>query len=1157
MSSTVRRVAFAACVTLAAVVSAFGAPVAGGATDPDLGGEWHLDALISGSPATTPDSSGKGHDLSATSGLIGVAGHFGGAFDFSHGGTLRTTAQASLEPQRITVMAWVKSSGSPGTSKYVVNQGSNAGCTASSYALESNYGGLVFFVWDGNGFVSKSPDAGTGIWDGQWHAVAGTYDGSTVRLYVDGQEVGSGNAAPPTINYTLGGSTDFTVGTASCSDGYHYPGAIDEVRVYDRTLSASEVAQLQNAPGPEPPELNGGGGTGGGGTGGGSGGGPSGPVARVTTGASGVIRGASWFNGAASLVSGGGPAQDYSWDLNGQGKYTWDCGQTSAMSVAFNHYGTHTIGLQVTDASGRVATVQQQVTVARAVGPLPRVTTFDCENPGANNQPDSAGCVKSFGFGVIDVNSRGGPSDCFQITSRVKSAVLRVQPGFSARVAAKLSRFLDYTAQVGGPVALNGLYLPLPEAVMSTYDSGLQTISARPVAVRIGPFSTDQVNVTRSVAPNAQGVVHLFDVNLSGKVPLLGGLPLGAGVSVDLMKAESLTTLHAKLPLAFTLGDGNPAQGDVTLISDNVNGLRFDGAKLGPIDTFLGPVFVENLGFGFRQSDNSWEGSATVTLPGSPLKLNAAPPPPDLGFGLKQGQFDHAGLDLIFVPPSQPELFPGIAVTHIGGAFGLNPTRFTGTAGISAGQLVSVDGDLFVAFATSAQTYTLPSDPGPQLAPLAGRTLDAFTVAVGGTVSLKIPVLGLKIPMANAYVLYEYPDYVELAGGFKFDVSFLSVDGGVKGFVAPSAGGFNLEGGVKACLHNIKVGPVDLNFVCANVGAIVSSKGIGFCGTVPVPFPVVGVLPVAVGAGYRWGAAFPDLRVFTCDYSDYRESSPHAARAAAAQSVTLAAGRPSAMVRLIGRDRAPDVVITGPDNRQISTAQPPADQNVVVVHDDANHETLIALRRPAAGRWTVAPDPGTTPILSVASAEGLPTLKVSARVIGRGARRTLRYALRGASGRHVTFSERGGHAGRLLGAARGASGSISFAPSAGASELREIVAIVEDHGAPAYSLVVARFRSPAPVRLARPAGLRARRTGAAARLTWRPVRGAARYAITISTSGGRRFLVVTRRPGARVRLTSASARTTISVAALAADGARGPVARVLVPGDGRRRPAAR
>ena len=34
------------------------------------------------------------------------------------------------------------------------------------------------------------------VWDGKWHHVAGTFDGSTVRLYVDGVQVGTGTPAP-------------------------------------------------------------------------------------------------------------------------------------------------------------------------------------------------------------------------------------------------------------------------------------------------------------------------------------------------------------------------------------------------------------------------------------------------------------------------------------------------------------------------------------------------------------------------------------------------------------------------------------------------------------------------------------------------------------------------------------------------------------------------------------------------------------------------------------------------------------------------------------------------------------------------------------------------------------------------------------------------
>ncbi len=47
----------------------------------------------------------------------------------------------------------------------------------------SSNGGLSYNI---------SPDAGTNIWDGNWHSVVGTFNGSEVDLYVDGKEVGSG-----------------------------------------------------------------------------------------------------------------------------------------------------------------------------------------------------------------------------------------------------------------------------------------------------------------------------------------------------------------------------------------------------------------------------------------------------------------------------------------------------------------------------------------------------------------------------------------------------------------------------------------------------------------------------------------------------------------------------------------------------------------------------------------------------------------------------------------------------------------------------------------------------------------------------------------------------------------------------------------------------
>jgi hypothetical protein len=67
--------------------------------------------------------------------------------------------------------------------------------------------------------------------------VAGTYDGSAVRLYVDGAEIGS-TATTIGIGYSLPTTNDFFVGAYRGSCNLHFNGLIDEVRV---TPTASTV----------------------------------------------------------------------------------------------------------------------------------------------------------------------------------------------------------------------------------------------------------------------------------------------------------------------------------------------------------------------------------------------------------------------------------------------------------------------------------------------------------------------------------------------------------------------------------------------------------------------------------------------------------------------------------------------------------------------------------------------------------------------------------------------------------------------------------------------------------------------------------------------------------------------------------------------------
>jgi Concanavalin A-like lectin/glucanases superfamily len=69
------------------------------------------------------------------------------------------------------------------------------------------------------------------VWDGAWHHVIGSYDGSEVRLWIDGSQVGNGTATGLSIAYGVG-SKGVYIGSyrGSCDLGFF--GAIDDVRVW-------------------------------------------------------------------------------------------------------------------------------------------------------------------------------------------------------------------------------------------------------------------------------------------------------------------------------------------------------------------------------------------------------------------------------------------------------------------------------------------------------------------------------------------------------------------------------------------------------------------------------------------------------------------------------------------------------------------------------------------------------------------------------------------------------------------------------------------------------------------------------------------------------------------------------------------------------------
>jgi hypothetical protein len=228
-----------------ATIAVMGIASASASADTGVVGLWHLNE---NGGLLASDSSGLANNGTLSGEVSWVPGVSGSGLSFddtsgTNDGSVDVAASSSLEPANITVQAWVRRTGSPGNFKYIVDNG-YSGCIAGSYGLYSGpNGGMVFYVsapGSGGPNYAQSPDAGTGVWDGNWHLITGTYDGSLLRLYVDGTEVGSGTPWTQPIGYGLT-NNDLFFGSYMGCKGLDYPGAVDEIEIWNRALSSDEV----------------------------------------------------------------------------------------------------------------------------------------------------------------------------------------------------------------------------------------------------------------------------------------------------------------------------------------------------------------------------------------------------------------------------------------------------------------------------------------------------------------------------------------------------------------------------------------------------------------------------------------------------------------------------------------------------------------------------------------------------------------------------------------------------------------------------------------------------------------------------------------------------------------------------------------------------
>lgn len=185
------------------------------------------------------DVTGNGHDGKFAGAPKWVDGKFGTALEFDGEEdhvVVADDAALAIE-ENITFMAWF----SPGdvlTSRRLMVK-NNSIFVIFDFG---NKDSIDFLVKPDNTFAEST----TTDWKvGEWYHFAGTFDGKMMKVYVNGKLEGEAAnnvpIAPSDLELWIGGDdfgrpTDF------------FPGTIDEVRLYEKTLTEAEIQKVMETP---------------------------------------------------------------------------------------------------------------------------------------------------------------------------------------------------------------------------------------------------------------------------------------------------------------------------------------------------------------------------------------------------------------------------------------------------------------------------------------------------------------------------------------------------------------------------------------------------------------------------------------------------------------------------------------------------------------------------------------------------------------------------------------------------------------------------------------------------------------------------------------------------------------------------------------------
>lgn len=441
------------------------------------------------------------------------------------------TRDSLLAPAEFSVEAWIRTSTTRGG--WIVGFGDRKDGVSKPEFTDrllsmDDQGRVRFGVNNG---AKRSIASGTGLNDNRWHHIVGTLGPTGMRLYVDGSAVASNSAVTSALagqgHWRIGGDTLAGWGSRPSSD--YFAGAIDDIAVYHRQLSATEIAAHAAA------------------ASGGSGGpGPANqpPGAAFTSTVAGMtvtVDGSGSSDPDGSVVS-------YQWEF-GDGAKASGAKQSHTYAAA----GTYSVALTVTDNAGATDRATRSVTVGGGVPPAGVLAS------------DTFSRSITGGWGTADVGGTWSVAGGAANFSVAQGWGLARVPGAGRSVAA----YLDAVSALDQDITLT-----MRQDVLASGSGGYLNVAARGNAstayrakVWTRPDGSVRINAVRLLS-GAQTTLAAAD---AAGVVVRPGSALRVRV---LVSGSSPTTFRIKV---WADGQAEPA-GWTTSVTDSTSALQRPGA---------------------------------------------------------------------------------------------------------------------------------------------------------------------------------------------------------------------------------------------------------------------------------------------------------------------------------------------------------------------------------------------------------------------------------------------------------------------------------------------------------------------------------------------------------------------------------------------------